>query len=134
MVVWFKPSGFFEQLLFEEDIMKRALSLFLILLVLSLAFPLAASASRPVPRTLEGCVVNGTFFSVYKGASTETGKRDIAYRIRVQNLDLSPYEGKKIRLQGRLSPGDRFTPDPKTLKVLGPCDRASRNAINQSGR
>lgn len=114
--------------------MQRASILFLIVLVLSLALPLPASASRPVPRTLEGCVINGAFFSVYKGASTETGKRDIAYRIRVQNLDLSPYEGKKIRLQGRLSPGDRFTPEPKSLKVLGPCDRDSRNAISQSGR
>ena len=114
--------------------MKRALHFFLILLVIALALPLPAPASRPVPRTLEGCVLNGTFFSVYKGAATETGPRTVVYRIRVQNLDLSPYEGKRIRLQGSLSPGDRFAPDPKSLKVLGPCDLDSRDAIIKGGQ
>ena len=99
-----------------------------------MALPLPAPASQPVARTLEGCVINGTFFSVYKGAATETGPRTVVYHLRVQNLDLSPYEGKKIRLQGHLSPGDRFAPDPKSLKVLGPCDRDSREAITKRGR
>ena len=114
--------------------MKRGLNFFLMILVICLSFPIPAPASRPVPRTLEGCVINGSLFSVYKGATTETGRRTIAYRIQVQNLDLSPYEGKKIRLQGDLSPGDRFNPDPKSLQVLGPCDRNSRDAITKSNR
>jgi hypothetical protein len=114
--------------------MKRVQIFGLLLLALSLALPFPAQASRPVPRTLEGCVINGIFFSVYKGAKTETGKRDLAYRIRVQNLDLSPYEGRKIRLSGYLLPGDRFTPSPHGLKVLGPCDRHSRDAITQGAR
>jgi hypothetical protein len=111
--------------------MRKMLPFFLLLSLISLAFPGPAPASRPVPRTLEGCVIKGTFFSVYKGVKTETGQNVIAYRIRVQNMDLSPYEGKKIRLQGHLYPGDRFQADPKSLKVLGPCDRGSRKAISQ---
>jgi len=114
--------------------MKKAISFFLFLGILFLALPFPASASGPVPRTLEGCVINGTFFSVDKGAKTETGQRDIAYHIRVKNLNLSPYEGKKIRLQGNLLPGDRFNPDPRSLKVLGPCDLRSRKAISRTLR
>jgi hypothetical protein len=112
--------------------MQRALVVFFLLAVFVLSLPLAAGASRPVPRTLEGCVINGTFFSVYKKASTPGGSGTIAYRIRVQNLDLSPYEGKKIRLGGNLLPGDKFYPDPKTLKVLGPCDRDSKAAAGKA--
>ena len=114
--------------------MRRGLNFFLIIMVICLGFPIPAPASRPVPRTLEGCVIHGIFFSVHKAAATETGRRTVSYRIQVQNLDLSPYEGKKIRLQGYLSPGDRFNPDPKSLQVLGPCDRNSRDAITKTTR
>ncbi len=120
--------------------MKRAPNFFLMLLVFSLALPLTATASKPVKTTLEGCVIKGVFYAVDKQVPTKTGARTMVYRINVQNLDesvpkfnLSPYEGKKISLQGRLHPGDLFEPDPKSLKVLGPCDRDSKKAIAESG-
>ena len=103
---------------------------------LSLALPPAAGASRPVPRTIQGCVINGTLYSLRQDLVSErTGRRTIAvYPIRVSNFDVTPFEGQKIRLRGNLLPGDRFTADPQSLKVLGPCDRKSREAISQQSR
>jgi hypothetical protein len=90
------------------------------------------AASLPVPKTLTGCVIDGSFYSVDDEVSEATGKRSsVVYRITVREMDLTPYEGKKIRVQGHLLPGDRFTPDPSSLRVLGPCDKASRKAIRE---
>ena len=116
--------------------MKRSWVFFCLWLALSLAWPPAAGASRPVPRTIQGCVINGTLYSVRKDLVSEsTGQRTIAvYPIRVSNFDVTPFEGQKIRLRGNLLPGDRFTADPQSLKVLGPCDRKSREAIFQQSR
>jgi hypothetical protein len=116
----------------------RALNFFLVMLVFSLSLPVSAPASKPVAQTLEGCVLKGVFYSVEKGAAAKTGPSIQVYRIEpikkdFSPYDLSPYEGKKIRMQGRLYPGDRFIPDPQTLKVLGPCDRESKDAITKSG-
>jgi hypothetical protein len=114
--------------------MQKLLGSFLILLALALALPFPAQASRPVFRTVVGCVVHGTLYSIRKQPPQYTGPHQIiAYPLRVQNLILAPYEGKKISLGGYLSPGDRFQPDPKTLKILGPCDRGSRGAIREQG-
>ncbi len=89
------------------------------------------AASRPVSKDLSGCVIRGTFYSVAEGFAGERGRGPVVYRITVRDMDLSPYEGKKIRLSGHLLPGDRFTPEPKSLRVLGPCDKASRKAIEK---
>lgn len=92
------------------------------------------AASRPVPKSLTGCVIDGSLYSVDEDASEATGKRSsFVYRITVREMDLTPYEGKKIRIQGHLLPGDRFTPDPSSLRVLGPCDKASRKTIREKG-
>jgi hypothetical protein len=121
----------------KEKAVKRFLIFFLVMLVCSLSFPVSAPASKPVTQTLEGCVIKGVFYSVEKGVATKTGPRTQIYRMEAKKpdfspYDLSPYEGKNIRVQGRLHPGDLFMPDPKTLKVLGPCDQESKDAICQS--
>jgi len=117
------------------------LNFFFIMMVCYLSLPVPAQASKPFSATLEGCVIKGVFFSVEKKVSTDSSAKISVYRMDVRNpkdlekkLNLSPYEGKKIRLQGRLHPGDIFEANPKSLKVLGPCDRNSRNAISGSGR
>jgi hypothetical protein len=115
--------------------MKKALNVLLVMLVFWLSLPFTASASRPVPRTLEGCVIKGVFYSVsqYKGKTS-------VHRIdcRTEDLDhpisMSRYEGKKIKVSGHLVPSDVFVPDFKTLKVLGPCDRNTRKAITESSQ
>lgn len=117
--------------------MKRVLNVFLMLMVLCLGLSVQTQASKPVSATLEGCVIKGVFFSVEKGVASKTGTRTRVYRMEVQKpdwstLDLSRYEGKKIRMQGRLHPGDIFVPDPKSLKILGKCDRDSKIAISES--
>lgn len=88
-------------------------------------------ASRPVSKTMTGCVVGGNFYSVGDRLPGEGKRSLVVYRITVRDMNLAPYEGKKIRVQGRLLPGDRFTPDPSTLSVLGPCDNASSKAIRE---
>jgi hypothetical protein len=116
--------------------MTKQLLYWLILTAVCLGWPLAAGASRPVPRTIEGCVIHGTLYSVRKDlAPARPGQgRVVAYPLRVANLDLTPYEGRRVRLSGHLLPGDRFTPDPKSLRVLGPCDRQSQEAIFRERR
>ncbi len=67
-----------------------------------------ADASRPVARTLTGCVIDGTFYSI--SVDPDTGRPDKAYPTRTgDGVDLSRYEGKTIILDGFLSPGDRFS-------------------------
>lgn len=114
--------------------MKKTGAFMLLMLSMVLSFPHLATASRPVPVTLEGCVIQGVFYAVEKGGLASGATRVNAIEIISRNesdpkMDLTPYEGKKIRLQGRLIPGDKMTPDPKSLKVLGPCDRDSQAAI-----
>ncbi|ABK18651.1 hypothetical protein [Syntrophobacter fumaroxidans] len=102
----------------------------MVLCGLTLAGP--AWASGPVPRTLTGCVIGGTLYSIHRGSADPAGKKQVTvYRINVQKLNLAPYEGKKIRVRGELLPRDRFYADPSSVRVLGPCDNASRRAISQ---
>jgi hypothetical protein len=91
------------------------------------------AASRPVQRTLSGCVLEGIFYSVNEGSSPAGRAAPVVYRITVHDMDLGPCEGKRIRVQGRLLPGDRFMPDRSSLRVLGPCDGDSRKAIRDGG-
>ena len=114
--------------------MKKTGVVMLLMISLVLSFPHLATASRPVQVTLEGCVIQGVFYAVEKGGlasgATQVNAIEIISRNEsIPKMDLSPYEGKKIRLQGYLLPGDKMTPDPKSLKVLGPCDRDSQAAI-----
>ena len=105
--------------------MNRVLILSLVMLVFVRSLPGSASASKPVTQTLEGCVIKGVFYSVEKKVATKTGPSIQVYRIEAKKpdfspYDLSPYEGKKIRVQGRLHPGDLFEPDPKTRRSWVP--------------
>jgi hypothetical protein len=115
--------------------MQKLVISWLILLSVTLTLPSPSPASRPVFRTVVGCVANGVLYSIRKQPPQYTGPHKImAYPLRVQNLNLTPHEGKKISVGGYLSPGDRFQADPKTLKVLGICDRESRGAISEQSR
>ena len=119
--------------------MKKTGVFMLLMFSMVLSFPQLARASRPVPVTLEGCVIQGVFYAVEKGGlasgATQVNAIEIISRNEsVPKMDLSPYEGKKIRLQGSLIPGDKLTPDPKSLKVLGPCDQDSQAAIAEEGK
>lgn len=79
--------------------------LLLILLIAS-----RAEASKPVKRTLKGCVADKTFFSV-DGTT--------AYRISLpQTYDVAAFEGQGISISGLLYPGDRFEPDDGAKPVL----------------
>lgn len=71
----------------------------------------------PLPSCLwsfTGCVTNGSLHS------------SDGYEILVRNLDLGPYEGKRIKLKGNLLPGDNFHADTDSIKVLGNCGKRRR--------
>lgn len=93
-----------------------------------LLIPVQALGSRPVHKIIVGCVIDGMLFDVADSLPVTK-----VYLITVDPaLNLTPYEGKKIRLQGRLSPGDRFQPDlEKGIEVLGACDQETRAVIRQ---
>jgi hypothetical protein len=115
--------------------MKRLFVAITILVLLGLVGADYSQASRPVPRTITGCVIKGQLYSIHKGVSETTGQRSpMVYPIRVQELDLRPYEGKTIQVQGNLLPGDRFFALPGTLRVLGPCDKESKRTIHEQTR
>lgn len=90
-------------------------------------------ASRPAKRTLTGCVIDGRFYAVRQSYSSPRHHSTIVHRISVRNVDLFPFEGRKIQMRGRLYQGDRFRADPGSIRVLGPCDRRSRRAIRHQG-
>ena len=85
--------------------------------------PAVALASLPVNHKSEGCVIKGKVYSIYQA------KTVYAYSLP-KGYDLKPYEGKKVMLEGELSPGDYFVPKDKTLKVLGACDAATQKLIS----
>lgn len=100
---------------------------YIVVLVIGCIFLTGAAglASKPVNRKSVGCVINGKVYSIYNS--------DTVYRYRLPNsFNLKPYEGKKVELEGMLSPGDHFAPKRKTLKVLGPCDRQSQKLIRKT--
>lgn len=81
----------------------------------TVALAATAEASRPVPRTITGCVSAGVFTS------------DDGYVIRArgagfEEYDLSRFEGRRISVQGMLSPGDLFAVKRRP-RDLGPCRR-----------
>ena len=104
--------------------MKRVVLAILLALI---APSFIAEATLPVERTLTGCVIENTFYSVYSGKDSSK-----AYRISLsQPVDLKPYEGKSVSMNGWLSPGDRFSIKDKTAiqVVSNTCDVRSRKTI-----
>ncbi len=72
-----------------------------------------AMASKPVPKTIVGCVFNGGFVS------------SDGYEIRPryangQAVDLRPFEGHTVAIAGELLPGDAFIVN-KLPRNSGPC-------------
>ncbi len=94
--------------------MRRLSACLCILAAFSLFATDCSLASRPVPKTITGCVINGSLHS------------SDGYEIRVRNHDLAPYEGKKIMVRGNLLPGDSFHADTESIKVLGNCGKRRR--------
>jgi hypothetical protein len=72
-----------------------------------------AAASKPVPKTIVGCVANGIFVS------------SDGYEIHPRNadgqaVDLRPFEGHQVTISGDLLPGDAFIVK-KPPADSGPC-------------
>ncbi len=69
-----------------------------------------AEASKPVKRTLKGCVAEKVFFSI---------DGTMAYRISLpETFDVAAFEGQGISISGLLYPGDRFEPDDGAKPTL----------------
>lgn len=94
--------------------MKRLCCAVCILAICCLAAADLSWASRPVPRTITGCVIEGILHS------------SDGYEIRTRDLSLEPYEGKRIQVRGSLLPGDILYVEPGSVKVLGKCGGKSR--------
>jgi tetratricopeptide (TPR) repeat protein len=101
---------------------------FKVICLFCLLIPVQALGSRPVETIIVGCVIDGMLFGVGDALSVKK-----VYIITVvPALNLTPFEGKKIRLRGRLSPADRFKPDlEKGIEVLGTCDQKTRAVIGK---
>lgn len=70
-------------------------------LLVALAPVSQALASRPVPKTVTGCVVKG---ELIREPYTYSVRRESVGGLVV--VDLAPYEGRRIRVKGYLLPGD----------------------------
>jgi hypothetical protein len=98
--------------------MAKLLAVVLAVLAVQVSGGMVAEASSPVRKAIVGCVTGGILTS------------DDGYSIRVMHaqdrtaVDLSPYEGKKIRAVGNLLPGDIYFIDGAPV-VLGDCRGAS---------
>jgi hypothetical protein len=119
----------------QAECQMRKLCIVILALALLLPGIEFSYSSAPVYKSITGCVIDGTLYSLQEG-NTAAGKREIiVYPMKVNGPRLDKYEGQKVRLNGYLLPGDRFDADPKSLKIIGPCDRKSRDAIRpQSAR
>ncbi len=74
---------------------------------------IAPATSKPVPKTIVGCVANGSFVS------------SDGYEIHPRNadgkeVDLRPFEGHTVTISGDLLPGDAFIVK-KAPRDSGPC-------------
>jgi tetratricopeptide (TPR) repeat protein len=100
-----------------------------------LALPVPVSASGPRFADIAGCIFDGMLFTFSKENPVAMSQppKVRAYWLAVipPSVDLAAYEGKKIRLQGFLYPGNTFKPDlAKGIEVLGTCDAGERLAIH----
>jgi hypothetical protein len=72
-----------------------------------------ALASKPVPKTIVGCVFNSTFVS---SDGYDIHPRDADGK----EVDLRPFEGHTVTISGDLLPGDAFI-IKKAPRDSGPC-------------
>jgi hypothetical protein len=87
----------------------------MVLCCLVAGLPRPAAASRAVKSSFNGCVVDGLLITkdgYHYTLMSSSGKKA---------FDPGPHEGKLIRLDGLLLPGDHFVAKPRSLKVKGKC-------------
>lgn len=70
-------------------------------LALASVAPTESRASKPVPRTVTGCVIKGELVGDPYVYSVRLQTKD-----GLERYDLAPYEGRLIRVKGSLLPGD----------------------------
>jgi hypothetical protein len=88
---------------------------FAVLAIASASLAIApAIASKPVPRTIAGCVFNGTFISA-DGYDIHPRHAD------GREVDLRPFEGRTVTISGALLPGDELIVN-KPPRASGPCE------------
>lgn len=88
-----------------------------------------ALASMPVAVKITGCIESGFLFSeeidfsTHKAIRTEKEARRKITPVddNQKPVNLSSYEGNKIKVSGRLLPGDLFIVSQKNIKVIGQC-------------
>ena len=83
------------------------------MLIAALAVSGPAEASRPVSKTVKGCVIGGAFTDgqyTYKVRSRSGSS--------IVETNIARYEGKLIRIQGSLLPGDILI--ERRIKILSP--------------
>lgn len=98
-----------------------------------------ALASLPVAVKITGCVEKGAFMSEEINFGTHNVKRtgkEVHYKIMpVDNnhdpVNLSSYEGKRIKASGHLLPGVSFIVSQKNIKVIGECINKKENPQNR---
>jgi hypothetical protein len=94
---------------------KIAIGLFAVLTIASASLVIApAIASKPVPKTIAGCVFNGIFIS---SDGYEIHPRHADGR----EVDLQPFEGHTVTISGALLPGDVFIVN-KLPRDSGACE------------
>lgn len=72
----------------------------------------ACEASGPVSVASRGCVIGGELYAIHD--------ENTVYRYELSRpMNLRPYEGKLVWLDGSLLPGDRFTPRSRRFRVVG---------------
>lgn len=91
----------------------RRFGLCLLLGAVAAIVPGLAEASRPVRKTVVGCVQAGVFTSA-------DGYRYNVWLRSGGNADLLPWNGQRVRMRGSLLPGDRFILHEAPTR-LGPC-------------
>ena len=105
--------------------MRKFLLIILCLTFLSEAYLLFAS--MPVAVKITGCIVKGYLVSEETDFGTHIDShKESPYKIKaVDNtfnpVNLSSFEGKKIRVRGELLPGDQFIIEPESIENLGLC-------------
>jgi hypothetical protein len=75
-----------------------------------------AIGSKPIPKTIVGCVFNGSFIS---SDGYDIHPRDA----NGEPVDLRPFEGRAMTISGALLPGDSFIVNEPPSET-GPCRTA----------
>jgi tetratricopeptide (TPR) repeat protein len=109
--------------------MRRKFSAFYIVCLVCLLIPVQAIGTSPITRIIYGCVIDGMLF---QGMADDSRIASKVYTILVEpSLDLTPYEGKKIYMEGRMLSGIFYLDLDKGIEVLGACNKEQLPAIRK---